>query len=766
MKFFQKLLFFFLIINSFHLFSQDRPVQIDSDYELMRCPRTNGDIQNIQVQELTVLGPDRDKTPANRKEWFASYSLNGGPAIKLNKGNAITSGNYSFELIFDNDTKIAKNISIKIVSAQRKDGSPITISTDEAENTANFKILPKPKPFYKDHKKAAKKNTTQTYIAVFNKHSLAKVSVTDGANLLSVSTSEVNFQKEVKAKVKWPDVISKHALKIVEMDPLGCVSDTIVAPIDIVDAFSVDLGKDKHICNGNSVTLVANTNIVGDYEYLWSPTNQKTKKITVTTPGKYTVYVKDKASGTLFNSSVQVFMHNPPTIAIKDHIIIEGSKVVLDISEEGATYLWSDGTKKGSNTFRNTGKYSVQKTSKYGCIATKNFKTKLRKDLFTIDLPKIAEGCGNNDLIIDPTIKPDLAYTYKWNNSKKTKSIQVNKEGTYTIEVTDPDGFIQSASTTMKYFPMPIVDLGDDKFLWDDGKGVILDAGNPGAKYLWNTGEKTQTITVKKGGVFSVEVTDNHGCSNKDDIKIKYRVGHAFGVYLGEDRSICKGDSVLITPQIEGKPTYPLSYNWVNQKHTEKEIYLKKAGKYYLIVTDANKNVEKDTIVITTKPNPIVDLGKDITSFPNQDITLDAGNTGSSYEWSTNQTTQKIKVNKKGKYWVKVTNPENCSATDTININIQEEYPFVGIPKAFTPNGDGQNDKLIIRGADSGKFDIEFMVFNRLGTKVFETTDLNNHWDGCYKGQPQDMDAYVYVLTITYPNKKKITKQGSFVLLR
>ena len=325
---------------------------------------------------------------------------------------------------------------------------------------------------------------------------------------------------------------------------------------------------------------------------------------------------------------------------------------------------------------------------------------------------------------------------------------------------------MQSASTTMKYFPMPIVDLGDDKFLWDDGKGVILDAGNPGAKYLWNTGEKTQTITVKKGGVFSVEVTDNHGCSNKDDIKIKYRVGHAFGVYLGEDRSICKGDSVLITPQIEGKPTYPLSYNWVNQKHTEKEIYLKKAGKYYLIVTDANKNVEKDTIVITTKPNPIVDLGKDITSFPNQDITLDAGNTGSSYEWSTNQTTQKIKVNKKGKYWVKVTNPENCSATDTININIQEEYPFVGIPKAFTPNGDGQNDKLIIRGADSGKFDIEFMVFNRLGTKVFETTDLNNHWDGCYKGQPQDMDAYVYVLTITYPNKKKITKQGSFVLLR
>jgi hypothetical protein len=85
-----------------------------------------------------------------------------------------------------------------------------------------------------------------------------------------------------------------------------------------------------------------------------------------------------------------------------------------------------------------------------------------------------------------------------------------------------------SAALEIMVNPLPLVDLGDDMEVCAN-EAVLLDAGNPGATYLWSTGETTQTITVDTTGVgigiaeYWVEVTDNNGCLNSDEISIEFK---------------------------------------------------------------------------------------------------------------------------------------------------------------------------------------------------------------------------------------------------
>jgi gliding motility-associated-like protein len=57
-------------------------------------------------------------------------------------------------------------------------------------------------------------------------------------------------------------------------------------------------------------------------------------------------------------------------------------------------------------------------------------------------------------------------------------------------------------------------------------------------------------------------------------------------------------------------------------------------------------------------------------------------------------------------------------------------------------------------------------VFNRWGELVFETTDITIGWDGTYKGQAQEMDAYAYVLSATFVDGSSQSKSGNVTLIR
>jgi gliding motility-associated-like protein len=106
-----------------------------------------------------------------------------------------------------------------------------------------------------------------------------------------------------------------------------------------------------------------------------------------------------------------------------------------------------------------------------------------------------------------------------------------------------------------------------------------------------------------------------------------------------------------------------------------------------------------------------------------------------------------------------------CKVDDLYKIDVSNDV-IVGIPKAFSPNGDNLNDILRIQyGAGLKTFNF-LKIFNRWGNLVFMSTNVNQGWDGTYNGVPQEMDAYTYFMSyITFKNEP-VSKTGSFILLR
>ncbi|MBR9921196.1 MAG: hypothetical protein GYB31_10190 [Bacteroidetes bacterium] len=95
----------------------------------------------------------------------------------------------------------------------------------------------------------------------------------------------------------------------------------------------------------------------------------------------------------------------------------------------------------------------------------------------------------------------------------------------------------------------PVVDLGPNQLLCES-ESLVLDAGNPGATYLWSTGEQTQTITLTESGLYSVTVTDANGCPGTDDILVTFFPNSS--VSLSGNESICIGEGATLTITVTG----------------------------------------------------------------------------------------------------------------------------------------------------------------------------------------------------------------------
>jgi gliding motility-associated-like protein len=90
--------------------------------------------------------------------------------------------------------------------------------------------------------------------------------------------------------------------------------------------------------------------------------------------------------------------------------------------------------------------------------------------------------------------------------------------------------------------------------------------------------------------------------------------------------------------------------------------------------------------------------------------------------------------------------------------------PLAKVPNAFSPNGDGVNDIVRVRGYGITKMD--WRIYNRWGTLIFKASSLKESWDGKFKGQVQPQDVYVYVLNITYSDGTIQNSKGDITLLR
>jgi gliding motility-associated-like protein len=116
------------------------------------------------------------------------------------------------------------------------------------------------------------------------------------------------------------------------------------------------------------------------------------------------------------------------------------------------------------------------------------------------------------------------------------------------------------------------------------------------------------------------------------------------------------------------------------------------------------------------------------------------------------------------KYMVVGTTNWGCVATDSINIFVDPQS-VLALPNAFTPGNSGPNSqlKIILLGEATLSY---FRIFDRWGNQVFETADINQGWDGTYKGTPQPFGVYVYMISAVTSTGQNFEKHGNVTLLR
>jgi gliding motility-associated-like protein len=156
--------------------------------------------------------------------------------------------------------------------------------------------------------------------------------------------------------------------------------------------------------------------------------------------------------------------------------------------------------------------------------------------------------------------------------------------------------------------------------------------------------------------------------------------------------------------------------------------------------------------------------------------TVSPGNI-STWNWNFGDTTFSAQQNPihvykdTGNYIVTITvmSDSSCisSFTDTLYIKKCNNDFIVSnpaVPSAFTPNGDGLNDVLLVKG---GPFNsVDFRVFNEWGNQIFHSTDASVGWDGKTKGSPSQSGRYIWTLNCEVIDGRAVKLAGEVILTR
>jgi gliding motility-associated-like protein len=193
-----------------------------------------------------------------------------------------------------------------------------------------------------------------------------------------------------------------------------------------------------------------------------------------------------------------------------------------------------------------------------------------------------------------------------------------------------------------------------------------------------------------------------------------------------------------------------------------------------IIIKDAFCGILTKQVTVPTRVAPAVNAGPDFTIVDGDNVTLSGSSSGtpatiawtpsSSITGGANTFTPIAKPNVTTNYTMTVTDANGCISTDNALVTV---IPYcIKVMNAFTPNGDGLNDRWLVTTGASCTKKIAVAIFNRYGNTVYKTDNYQNNWDGTYNGKPVADGTYYFTVTYTTITDKTIFIKGDVTILR
>lgn len=392
------------------------------------------------------------------------------------------------------------------------------------------------------------------------------------------------------------------------------------------------------------------------------------------------------------------------------------------------------------------------------------------------------------------TANTGTGYVYTWSNGGTGLTTTVNASGNYTVTVTDGNSCsTTSAPVNVKLNTIPTAKLNKPaNTLICEGFSKPLTASG-GVTYNWYRNgtlvkDSTKfTYYPSAEGSYTVDAVSAEGCTTKASDVVVLQFAKKPKANFTYDTYCRDVEMNFVNSSDEGGGE--ILYKWVfdaNNASTEKEpVFTYNTAGAKTITLTATSKVCPDltdikTVNVTIEEPAPSQRYEAINGITGRSVNLKAQSKGDTYLWaskdgmntglssaSVEQPT--LRVTKGDEYTVKISTKAGCVTVDTQLIRIFSGAQIF-VPKAFTPNNDGVNDRLypIPVGIPQITY---FRVFNRWGVLLYETKQAgtpNNGvgWDGTYKGKPQPFDTYTWVAEGIDLDGKPVKLSGNSILLR
>ncbi len=559
-------------------------------------------------------------------------------------------------------------------------------------------------------------------------------------------------------------------------DSIGCIKDTTII-LSSPPAISIsNITLQNPFCssaNDGIINISANGG-VPPYQYSLNAIPYTTNNLfTNLLAGIYTIHIKDANNcikDTIINLNAASYMHFINTLVTNVSCKF-GSDGSISTQAAGGNvpYTYSINTiSTGTNSFFNNlaiGAYTISVTDNLGCqkdtIINVSEPTNPTKAIILNTIGNKCRGDSNGVIIAGGT-GGTTPYTFSINNGityQTSNTFNNLFAGTYTIRIKDNNGCIDDTTSSVidpdtsvqlvlvSIKQISCVDVADGAIT------ITAQYGHQPYQYSFNgTNVGSDTFYNNLGpGDYFIEVTDSIGCKSTGKYILNPSTKKPYLKIDDIKNVLCPGDTTgyVLWHAENGFVPYKYLFNNSNYGITNSAFSLTN-GAYYIQCTDTAGCYADTTVYV------YADDDLKVTVTPREASCDGIGDNGSAtavnvagyppftYNWSGspfNYTNIASPLNFGPQYVIIV---DSLGCKDTTDFIVPyKPCCELNMPNAFTPNGDGNND--FYKPVKYGYISIEeFQIFNRWGNMVYASKDVNEGWNGQYKGIEAEIGTYYY----------------------
>lgn len=492
---------------------------------------------------------------------------------------------------------------------------------------------------------------------------------------------------------------------------------------------------------GISITITGGT---GPFNYLWS-NGSGAQNVQNLSQGTYSVQVTDGV-GCIIAQTYSVLNNSgalSATAIVSSSMCTSNNGAITQtiIGANGATtYLWSTGATSLNINSLAPGNYSCTVTDASSCSFTNTYTVTQNTSGIALTGTLITNEICNNTLgAINITVSGS-SLTYLWSNGATTQDITGLNSGNYSCIISNSTGCtLNTGSITVINTSGNLVvsNQAITNELCNNNAGAIninVFGGTPAYTYLWSNGATTQDLTALNEGLYTVQVSDNNGCSQAHSVTITNAAGSlsiSSSVLTHENCSggIASNGQGAINITVIGATT-PYTYVWSNGPTTQDVTNLTD-GNYSVTVNAANGCSLTQGYTILPNGSNIAITSSSISDESCGSATGSVGITMSSdsgpynYSWSNGASIEDISALSAGTYTIMVSNLAGCQITQAFVVG--NDPGTLAATNVLTNETCGNNNGAINIGVTGGNLPYSYVWSNGATTQDLSTLSAGTY---------------------------------------